>query len=415
MMRHLLKVYALHCELLAVLSMPKMIPKIQMHSVAPRQSPIQSLSHGFYFYGIVVGLVIIFGFSNTCLFAGLDFFGSGNNVYSSEPPVVAEFAIGFIPYPPGKLLPVTLRFQPSSQSTHSILGQGWTCPLVDSNAFYENENSLVVALPDSNRLRFSRNGAGQFFDPSGEWRIDIGTDILTLASSDGTTLKFKNGKISSFKTSGSTIDINQHGTTDIDLKINGASSFSLLKKSNDAVVGRINGKEVNISLCEVPVLKQIGNTLIVDRTQSVPQIVSVNDRLVQKLSYSLDDVSSGIIRCAGQGAVTFSVFWKAGERSLPTPTMDVKQLSDNSTFKSGACSNRPRWVRDGNTVTRFSYDEAGKLCRVSNQNYTFSKTNGGFLIKFLDGRRLEYNFAGDFINDSMESTSINKNNKIGEL
>jgi YD repeat-containing protein len=102
----------------------------------------------------------------------------------------------------GVELPLRVEFNSSEQTSSPYLGEGWSCPLVESNVFLRNKLLMQVTLLCGKIMYLERDKANIhiYHTPDMQWTGTLRGNTTIISRSDGWALTYWNGHILKMRT-----------------------------------------------------------------------------------------------------------------------------------------------------------------------------------------------------------------------
>jgi YD repeat-containing protein len=102
----------------------------------------------------------------------------------------------------GVTLPLRVEFNSGQQTSSPYLGEGWSCPLLDSNVFLQNKLLMQVTLLCGKIMYLERDKANMhiYHTPDMEWTGTVRGNTTVISRSDGWALTYWNGHILKMRT-----------------------------------------------------------------------------------------------------------------------------------------------------------------------------------------------------------------------
>jgi hypothetical protein len=350
--------------------------------------------------------------------------------------------------PQGIQIPILIGFS-SSSAVPSLIGPGWTLPIIDSNIIQVDQNDFLLTLPDGRKDRLTRDISMPDLLKGNGWVANISGNKIECKAECGWSLSFTHGKLTSITTPNSKVftisrdDIKKdyHISDGIQevlavspfmskdgksaYKVSAGRSDSILWLGKRPFVQSIGGQRVIGSMVEslsgIEHENLLQNTFAFDVDKNIRPTLKVLDHAFVWNSDSGQLLSDGVFeyKTRSVGGVNClsretpdgdcEVFGSDNEKGIFVRKNFQRPFEREKIFTSGVLAGKPRSIdisMNGNTweeKKRFSYDTSGNAIRViSKVNNITSEVNiAKKNIKTFDGKtgklllQLDFNSNGD--------------------
>lgn len=318
-------------------------------------------------------------------------------------------------------IPILLGFS-SVSAPASLIGPGWTLPIIDSNVIQIDQNDFLITLPDGRKDRLTRDTSKPALLKGNGWVANISGNTIECKAECGWSLSFTQGKLTRITTPNSKVftisrdDIKKEyhisdGTQEVlavspliskgeknGYKLSAGRSDFMLWLGKRPVVQSIGGQRVIGSMVES--LSGIEHEQLLQKTFSFDVDKNIRPTLKVLDHIFVWNAESGQLLSDGNNEYKTRSVAGVDCLSRETPDGDCELFgSDNEKgifvrkylqrpfevekiFTSGILSGKVRSIdvsKDGNTwveMKRFSYDGAGAIIReISNKGSVKSEVN----------------------------------------
>lgn len=195
----------------------------------------------------------------------------------------------------GFKLPLRAGFDSGQQTSSPYLGEGWSCPLVESNAFYRNKMMMQVTLPCGKTMYLQRDKTDthKYQTPDKQWTGTLRGNTISISRDDGWVLTYWNGHILKIRTDTNRVfewvtagnivtEIREEGSK-------GPAPFQLSTTAKGEPNGfYVNGKFYGITLENKPRVVQAGGLSAIASLDPSLGSITWPDKTQEKYTFEVD-------------------------------------------------------------------------------------------------------------------------------